>query len=255
MNRLCRMKQSVVLNGKTGGRELNEAVKKRIWWIAGVAAALLLMAGGIALARSGGKSPIVPPRTQATGNKTGGTDSESPLTDAGSGGVQAGATTSEGVVSSGGTGASGGVPTPRTSTNSGTKQSTSPTTNPGTKNPTSTPTTPVTKTMTVKILWWNDTQSRKPVGTIISIGDARWKPDVTALQDSGTLAGLPFGKQLTIVVYPDGPLGKKVSVPVMFDEKTMKPNSDQDAIHVEIRDTAVKVLGNPVNNFEVITPR
>lgn len=236
---------------------MDEVLKKRIWWAAGIVAALLLTAGGVALARGGGKAPIVPPRTQATSNAEGGTDAESPLTDGGSAGGQAGVTTSEGVVSAGGgTGASGGVTTPDNNSTPGvTKPSSKPASDTGNKTPTSTPTVPVTKTMTVKILWWNDTQARKPVGTVISIGDARWKPDVTALQDSGTLSGLPFGKQLTLVVFPDGPLGKKISVPVMFDEKTMKPNSDQDAIHVEIRDNAVKVLGNPVSNFEVVTPR
>lgn len=217
---------------------MDDAGKKRIWWLMGIATVAVLAVVGIAFARAGSNDQVPVSGARSASNTETVASGESPLTDGGSAAQPAATNATEGAVTpppSGGTGASGGVKNSTTTT--------------------STNKTPAVKTMTVKILWWNDTESRQPKGTIISIGDARWKPDVTATQAVGTLTGLAYGKQLSLVVYPDGPLGTKVVVPVMFDEKTMKSNSDQDAIHVEIKDTTVKVLGNPVKNFEVVTAR
>lgn len=225
--------------GRTGGTQLDDAAKKRIWWLAGIAAVAVLVVGGIAIARGGDGDQVPVSGVQSASNtETSSASGESPLTDGGTVTQSTATTATEGAVTpppTAGAGASGGVKSPAQS----------PSTNK----------TPATATMTVKILWWNDTESKQPKGTLISIGDARWKPDVTVTQGAGTLSGLPYGKELTLVIYPDGPLGKKVSVPVTFDAKTMKSNSDQDAIHIEIKDTTVKVLGNPVKNFEVVTAR
>lgn len=114
---------------------------------------------------------------------------------------------------------------------------------------------PAAKTMTVRILYWNDTESKPAASLIVSIGDAKWSPaDKDAKSAVGSLAGLPFNQSLKIVVMPDGVGGKRIEVPVKFTTD-MIANTAGDAIHVEVKDGTVRVLGTPVDNFDVTLDR
>ncbi len=106
-------------------------------------------------------------------------------------------------------------------------------------------------TRDIKILWWNDTASNAPKGCEIVFAGKSFKPDYTAKKDSGSIGPCPVGKVLKLEVYPDGRgAGAKPIVVDFTVTKDMEPNSDVDAIHVEISDTRVKVLGNAVRNFQ-----
>lgn len=126
---------------------------------------------------------------------------------------------------------------------------------PGTPPNTETPSNePASKKMTVRILYWNDTEN-EPASVVVSIGTASWKPtDATAESAEGKLADLAFGQPLKIVVQPDGPAGKRIEVPVRFTPD-MISDSTGDAIHVEVKDDTVRVLGTPVDNFDVTLDR
>ncbi|MDP2232530.1 MAG: hypothetical protein Q8K89_02760, partial [Actinomycetota bacterium] len=98
--------------------------------------------------------------------------------------------------------------------------------------------TPTVQSMTVRILWWNDTRSKAPENPEVIVGTSSFKPDVAKESQSGALASLVIGRELTLVVYPDGPDGKKIVVPIQLNSD-MVPDSDQDAIHVEVSDANV----------------
>lgn len=105
------------------------------------------------------------------------------------------------------------------------------------------------KTTTLKILWWNDTVSKKPERCEVVYGSAAYRPDVSQDAASGFIKAVPVGKAVNLVIYPDGRAGKKIIVPFKLDSY-MKAGTNQDAIHVAISDDTVKVLGNPVEGFE-----
>lgn len=102
-------------------------------------------------------------------------------------------------------------------------------------------------TRTLKVLWWNDTASRTPKSPEIVFGGKSFKPRA-GKRDSGSIGPIPLDRQVEVVVYPDGRSGPKLVAEILVD-KGMTSNSDTDAIHVEVRDTGVRVLGNPVVDF------
>lgn len=109
--------------------------------------------------------------------------------------------------------------------------------------------------MTLRILWWNDTEKVAPIGFEVAVGTVTWSPaDAKAESGVGSLSGLEYGRELSLVVYPDGPSGTRVTVPILLTDD-MVSNSDSDAVHVEVRDDTVRVLGTPVKNFDVTYDR
>lgn len=100
----------------------------------------------------------------------------------------------------------------------------------------------------VRIMWWNDTESTPLTGALVSIGTSSWSPNESAASDVGALS-IAVGKASILVVYPDGPGGARIEVPILF-QKMMKDDSEQDAIIVEVSDKFVRVLGNPVDNVD-----
>lgn len=104
--------------------------------------------------------------------------------------------------------------------------------------------------MKVLFKWWNDTQSKTPQGMEIVIpGVSSWKPDPTAEDAKKVLGPIPYEKPLVLAVYPDGRSGKKIEVRIAV-VKSMQPGSEQDAIHIAVSDSGVRVLGTPVDNFD-----
>ena len=81
----------------------------------------------------------------------------------------------------------------------------------------------------------------------IVFGDSVYKP-ASGKSDVGSIGPAAVGRTLTLTVYPDGRAGKaiKATFEVTAD---MLSNSDVDAIHVEVSDAQVRVLGNPIPNF------
>lgn len=109
-------------------------------------------------------------------------------------------------------------------------------------------TKPSTAAKIIRINWWNDTQAN-PVDdpAIVFAGTTvRPKPGKSSVLSIGPC---PVGKKLQLVVYPDGPSGQKM-VATFLVTSAMVANSDQDAIHVEVRDNRVRVLGSPIPNFD-----
>lgn len=211
--------------------------------VAAVTVAALMLAGGCRKDESTAKLGLEPgaaatspessasSATSATSEAAGKSPTSSSATTAASNGNGS---------ATGGAGASGsnsnkpGSPTGGTAKPSG----------PGTK-----PSAPV-KTTALKILWWNDTVSKKATGCEVAYGSAAFRPDVSQDAATGLLKAVPVGKTVNLVVYPDGRSGKKIIVPFKVDSY-MKASTDQDAIHVAVSDDTIKVLGNPVEGFEV----
>lgn len=106
----------------------------------------------------------------------------------------------------------------------------------------------------LRVIWWNDTVGSAPSGASISIGDAVWNPDTGTDSARGLLQDIEIGEAVTLVVLPDGPDGNRIEVPLLLTQ-SMDPASDEDAVHVEVSDTSVRVLGNPVDNFDVTFDR
>lgn len=103
--------------------------------------------------------------------------------------------------------------------------------------------------LTVRVLWWNDAKAKPADGFEIVYDSKSIKPDTSKASGTGSIGPVPFGKDVVLVVYPDGRDGKRFEVPFKVS-KTMAPNSDVDAIHVEVSDDKVRVLGNAVDNFD-----
>jgi len=106
----------------------------------------------------------------------------------------------------------------------------------------------------LRVIWWNDTVGTVPNGALVSIGDAAWNPDTGADSARGLLSKVEIGQAVMLVVLPDGPDGVRIMVPLLLTPD-MNPASDADAVHVEVSDTSVRVLGNPVDNFDVTFDR
>jgi len=116
-------------------------------------------------------------------------------------------------------------------------------------------TTQAEPTMTLMILFWNDTESKDPKGFEVAVGTAKWVPaDPTLRNQTGEIKGVVIGKKLQLEVYPDGRSGKKIIVPIEL-AKDMRSGSEADAVHVEVKDGTVRVLGTPVENFDVTAER
>ena len=122
---------------------------------------------------------------------------------------------------------------------------------PGTEQP---PPAPPGAVMAVRVMFWNDTGSNSPKGCEIIIDGETWTPDADSASDSDTMGGLAYDEVLELVVLPNGPGGDRFEVPVEFTS-VMDPGSDRDAIHVEISDGQVRVIGNAVENFDVTFER
>lgn len=100
---------------------------------------------------------------------------------------------------------------------------------------------------TVRILWWNDTVRQPVKSPEVVFEDSVYKP-ASGKSDVGSVGPAAVGRTLTLIVYPDGRSGKAVKASFEVTAQMMS-NSDVDAIHVEVSDTQVRVLGNPIPNF------
>ena len=130
----------------------------------------------------------------------------------------------------------------------GTKPGTKPGgTKPGGNSDPATPQAPEAAGKTIRILWWNDTVDKPVASPEIVYGGKSYKP-ASGKSDVGAIGPAKPGDQLTFSVYPNGRSGKSVSVAFEVTDE-MLSNSDVDAIHVEVSDAQVRVLGNPIPNF------
>jgi len=110
-------------------------------------------------------------------------------------------------------------------------------------------------TMDLRILLWNDTDAKAPKNLEVAVGSVKWVlADNSVPSVTGELAALAVGKKLSLEVYPDGRSGKKIVVPILLS-KDMRSGSEADAVHVEIKDDRVRVLGTPVENFDTSVER
>lgn len=105
----------------------------------------------------------------------------------------------------------------------------------------------------VIIKFWNDTAAEPPMKVVISADGASWKPNLAERSDVGKLGPVTLNKQIALTIYPDGPSGKAIQVPIKLD--TVMDSNDVDAVHVEVRDDGLRVLGNPVVDVEVTASR
>ena len=106
----------------------------------------------------------------------------------------------------------------------------------------------------LRVIWWNDTVDTASTGAHVSMGYAVWDPDTDADSVRGLLKDVEVGQIVMLVVFPDGPDGIRIEVPLLLTPD-MNPASDEDAVHVEVSDASVRVLGNPVDNFDVTFDR
>jgi hypothetical protein len=111
------------------------------------------------------------------------------------------------------------------------------------------PPAPEGAVMDVVVLFWNDTVDAAPEGAVVSLAGESYAPDTGGDSDEGKLEGLAFDTELELVIEPDGPGGARFVVPVTFTS-VMESGSERDAIHVEISDAQVRVIGNAVENFD-----
>lgn len=109
------------------------------------------------------------------------------------------------------------------------------------------PKTPETAGKTIRILWWNDTVDKPVASPEIVFGGKSYRPKA-GKSDVGSIGPAKPGAELSFSVYPEGRSGKSVSVRFEVTDE-MLSNSDIDAIHVEVSDAQVRVLGNPIPNF------
>lgn len=143
--------------------------------------------------------------------------------------------TGSGGTASGGTG-SGGSGGTRAPSGGGT---------PGGGSGGSTSTDPNAKT--VRILWWNDTDAKAPVAPEVVFGSSSYKPKA-GKSDVGSVGPAKIGQTLTLTIYPDGRSGAAIKATFELT-KDMSSNSDVDAIHIEVSDSQVRVLGNAIPNL------
>lgn len=211
--------------------DLNVIIRKRGVQVGAAAAVLLAVAISLAVmsASPGGNSGTPEPLV------AGGSAQEGTLTAAGNvaGSEQERASAEQDAVTAGGSGS----PDAPTSPSPGTGSTADDTTE-----------NPAALTKRVRIMWWNDTESTPLTGALVSIGSSSWSPNESAASDVGALT-VAVDKPSTLVVYPDGPGGARIEVPILF-QKMMKDDSEQDAIIVEVSDKSVRVLGNPVDNVD-----
>lgn len=104
--------------------------------------------------------------------------------------------------------------------------------------------------MKVRILWWNDTERKSAKGFLVVYNGSEFKPDTTKKRATGVIGPVPFGSASKLEVYPNGRGGG--AKPLVFEftvTRDMVPDSEVDAIHVEVSDAQVRVLGNAVSGF------
>lgn len=104
----------------------------------------------------------------------------------------------------------------------------------------------------VVIKYWNDTVSNAPA-LEVAVGEASWKPKSRVPSEAGRLGPIPLGRIVDLLVYPDGRKGSRISVSIKVDPEM--DSKDVDAIHVEVRDDKVRVLGNPLVKSEITAQR
>lgn len=110
------------------------------------------------------------------------------------------------------------------------------------------------KAFRVRVVFWNDSAQVKPAGAVIALGDIAFHPDADKPTDSVTLRALPRNVIFNLVVEPDGARGKKIVTPVRFTSR-MSTGSMRDAINVEVTDSEIRVVGNPLVKYDVTVPR
>lgn len=110
-------------------------------------------------------------------------------------------------------------------------------------------TKPAGSSVYLKVFWWNDTERRRPEQTIVSWTGGTWRPNPDKKSEVTTIGPFPVGQTLKLTVYPDGTDGT-ARVVTFVVRKTLISASARDAIHIELRDEALRVLGNAVANFE-----
>ncbi len=115
------------------------------------------------------------------------------------------------------------------------------------------PKKPSTSAKTVRILWWNDTVNKPPKSPEIVFAGKSYKP-ASGKSDIGSIGPAAIERDLEFTIYPQGRAGKAF-VATFRVTADMMSNSDVDAIHIEISDGQVRVLGNPIPNFIQAFPR
>lgn len=211
-------------------------------WQAVLAAAVVvgLIAGGIALAQSRGSADNglgTPGIEEADGTTSGEGAQGSVDATPGQKSTDASAPARPGTNSKPGGG---------TSTNGGKPSS------PSTGSP-SDPAKPPAKpgeTRKIKFIFWNDTNAKAPTGAEIwTSAYGSWKPTNEQNWEVHVFT-FPVGQPIDLIVYADGRSGKKITVPLSVSVEAVD-NSDQDAVHVAVSDDKVRVLGGPVQDFDV----
>jgi hypothetical protein len=92
----------------------------------------------------------------------------------------------------------------------------------------------------------NLAKSRPLENTEIRLGRSKFQPDVRRVMDRGTVGPLRAGSKATLVIFPDGPKGKKVSVAIRAPRSG---SSDPRAriLEVVLGDESVRVDGEMVS--------
>ena len=108
---------------------------------------------------------------------------------------------------------------------------------------------------TLRVMWWNDTVSRAPEGFRIELAGGFWEPSEHGSEhEVGRVEGVPAAGAVDLVVFPDGEEGARIVVPVQLDG-AMVSDSEEDAIHIEVTDEQVRIVGTPLLDFDVVESR
>lgn len=106
----------------------------------------------------------------------------------------------------------------------------------------------------LRLAWWNETEDRAPSAMLVTWGGGTWRPTDPSASEVAKIGPMKVGKTFDLKVYPDGPGGAEIVVPVTITD-SMRSGSEVDGIHIEVTDDLVRVLGIPVDNFEQIHER
>lgn len=110
-------------------------------------------------------------------------------------------------------------------------------------------------TFYITVSWWDDTEEHSAKNGVVTWGESgSWSPDVARRSQTARIGPFPVGRTSKLTVYPDG-RAHGADVVLLAIKSSMVSGSERDGIHIEVRDDAVRVLGNPVFNFEVVFPR
>jgi hypothetical protein len=208
----------------------------RKWlWLAVAGAVLVVIVAAVLAA---------PYLTQPGGTDDGSTASSTP------GGAAAGSGQSaDGVIMPGNVDASAAV-TATSTDGTGAKGGSKPT-----GGPSATASSQQAGTFYLRIMWWNDTKTRAAKNVVVDWGSGgSWSPDPALPSQAVTIGPFPVDTALSLTVYPDGKSGTKAVVPFTITP-VMRSGTERDGVHIELRDDALRVLGNPVQNFERVFER